>query len=315
MTERPGGEADSTPAVSRVNTPNTERLLLVDGHAYAYRAYHAIRGLTGPDGRSMGAVFGFIKMLGRLMKFVGPTHVAVVWDGGLDAVRLAALPAYKAQRPAMPEDLDRQIGDMVRFLQARRITSLQREGVEADDWLASLAVAAAARGWRAVLASSDKDFFQLISESIGLVNPGDEEERIWGRAEVAAKTGVNPEQVVDWLSLVGDAVDNIGGVDGVGGKTAAKLLAEFGSIEALYGRLESVKQERLRAALEAARETVQRNRSIIRLNTEMDCDGTLADLSLVDGDRSALKALYQAWGFRGLRAELESPQNIQSELL
>ena len=175
------------------------RLLVIDGHAYAYRAFHAIRQLTSPEGRPTNAIFGFVKMLGKLRAAVHHTHVIVVWDGGLSAERVAALPGYKAQRPAMPVELEAQLDDIVAYLQAAAVASFCQDGVEADDYIACLARHATARSLDALIASSDKDFMQLVSARVGLVNPSDPPGTIWTEARVWEKTGVRPAQIVDWL--------------------------------------------------------------------------------------------------------------------
>ena len=203
------------------------RLLIIDGHAYAYRAFHAIRELRSPAGQPTNAIYGFVKMLEKMRAAVEPTHLMVVWDGGLSGERLAALPDYKAHRPEMPADLRPQLDWIVDYLAAAGIASYRADGVEADDYIATLARSAAA-GWNVVIASDDKDFMQLVSARIGLLNPNDKTGMIWGRTQVLAKSGVEPEQVADWLALMGDAVDNIPGVPGVGPKTAAELLKQFG---------------------------------------------------------------------------------------
>lgn len=289
-------------------------LLVVDGHAYAYRAFHAIRRLNSPSGRATNAIYGFIKMLGRMQTTLGPTHQAVIWDGGLADTRLAELPGYKQQRPPMPDDLETQIDAIQRWLAASGIHSQSEDGVEADDAIASLAIRAAAAGKKVVVASSDKDFLQLVSPRIGVFNPNDKSEKIWSAEDVVARTGVKPEQIVDWLSLIGDNVDNIPGVPGVGAKTAADLLRQFGSVEALYQRLEEISSERLRAALKESAEDVRRNQRLIRLPTDLPSPA-MDDLEPRRPDAERLRALYAEWGFRSLLAELENAPSRQPELL
>lgn len=291
------------------------RLLIVDGHAYAYRAFYAIRGMTSPTGKPTNAVYGFIKMLAKLRASLQPSHVVVVWDGGLSAERTTALPGYKAQRPEMPDELGWQIQELVEYLAAAGLASLCRDGVEADDVIAGLARRAAVAGWDVVVASSDKDFMQLVSPRIGLVNPSDKSVKVWGAAEVRAKAGVDPQQVVDWLALVGDAVDNIPGVTGVGPKTAAGLLNQFGSVTQLYGQLDAVKSERLRGALVAATEIVRRNVELVRLKEELASDVSLADLAVRPERLETLREQYRRWGFRSMLAELVTAQVAQPVLL
>ncbi len=289
------------------------RLLIVDGHAYAYRAFHAIRELRSPGGQPTNAIFGFVKMLEKMRQAVQPTHLIVVWDGGLSAERLAALPDYKAQRPEMPADLRPQLDEIESFLAAAEIASQRADGVEADDYIATLA-RRAAEGWNVVIASSDKDFMQLVSTRIGLLNPNDKTGTIWGREQVFAKTGVEPEQVADWLALMGDAVDNIPGVPGVGPKTAAELLKQFGSVENLLARLDEVKSEKLQQSLRDATAAVVRNQKLVRLPA-VPCEFVPEKLAIRPGDRETLRRLYAGWGFKGMLAALGEPGVKQAELI
>jgi DNA polymerase-1 len=281
-----------------------ERLLIIDGHSYAYRAFHAIRELHSPSGQPTNAIYGFIKMLAKLRTSTVPTHWIVVWDGGLSAERMAALPEYKAQRPEMPDSLRIQLDEIVSYLEAAGVASFCREGIEADDVIACLARRAEKLKWMTVIASADKDFMQLVSAQVGLLNPHDKTEAIWTDEQVRNKTGVEPSQIVDWLSLMGDNVDNIPGVPGVGPKTATELLKQFGSIEELFGRLDEVKSERLRAALFSSREAVKRNRELVRLH-EVACDFSPEEMAVKTPDTALMRELYSRWGFKTLLAALE----------
>jgi len=280
-------------------------LLIVDGHAFAYRAFFAIRSLSAPDGAATNAIYGFIRMLGRMRAKVEPSHLVVIWDGGLAAERTVLLPEYKAQRPEMPRDLEHQLDQIVEYLRAAGIASLLQDSCEADDVIAALTRLAAAHGQEVIIASSDKDFMQLVSPEVRLLNPQDKTDTLWGAGEVRAKTGVEPTQIVDWLSLIGDAVDNIRGVPGVGAKTATDLLRRFNSVDGLYQRLQEVRQDRLRESLQGAEELVRRNQKLVRLNCEVPCDVSLEELVCKPGDAVALRDLYVRWGFKSLLRELE----------
>lgn len=291
------------------------RILIVDGHAYAYRAFYAIRNMKSPEGRATNAIFGFVKMLVRMRAKLNPTHLIVVWDGGLSADRKAALPGYKAQRPEMPDDLASQLDEIGEYLKAARIVSYCEDGVEADDYIAFLARQSAVTGLKAVIASSDKDFMQLVSPDIGLFNPNDKTETVWGDEQVRGKTGVSPQQVVDWLSLMGDSVDNIPGVPGVGPKTATDLLNQFGSVDGIYARLDEVKSERVRGALRDAEADVRRNQELVRLKSELPWKFAAEDFVAGVPDGDALAGLFRRWGFRTMLAEVEASQSWQGELL
>ena len=285
-------------------------LLLVDGHAYAYRAFYAIRSLNSPDGSPTNAIYGFVKMLQKMENILRPTHRLVLWDRGLAAERMAELPEYKQQRAPTPEDLERQFPQIESWLEAAGIAAWSHPETEADDWIGTYARRAEAQGWRTVVASSDKDFMQLVSDRVGLFNPNDKVEKVWTAAEVVAKTGVRPEQVVDWLSLIGDAVDNIPGVPGVGSKTATQLLQKYDSIESLMGRLAEVKSESQRTNLQASADSLLRNRRLISLRTDLVGGPDLQALRIESPDavrRERLGTMYRKWGFRSLLSELGLP--------
>lgn len=279
------------------------RLLIIDGHAYAYRAFFAIRNLRSPSGQPANAIYGFVKMLEKMRVAIAPTHLMVVWDGGLSPERVAALPQYKAQRPEMPDDLQPQLDEIRQYLDAAGLADYCGDGVEADDYIACLARHAAREDWDVIIASADKDFMQLVSDRVGLLNPNDKSGTLWRREQVYAKAGVQPEQIAGWLALMGDAVDNIPGVQGVGPKTAAGLLREFGSVEALYARLAEVKSEKIAAALRASAAVVRKNLELVELR-QVPCEFVPEKMKLQSPDQEKLKSLFRRWGFKGMLNEL-----------
>jgi len=290
-----------------------DRLLIVDGHHYAYRSFYAIRAMNAPDGFPTNALYGFINAMRRMRARVAPTHIAVIWDGGLDDERTEALPEYKAERDPMPDDLELQLDALDEWLEAAEMHSWCHEGVEADDVIGTLTRQAEAAGVPVVIASSDKDFFQLINPNVHLLNPNDKTDTLWQAEQVRAKTGVEPAQIIDWLSLVGDAVDGIPGVRGVGPKTATKLLLEYGTAENLYSNLDSVKPDGLQGRLREATTEVQRNQDLVALREISEWKIKLEDLRPGAGDYAKLHAQYTRWDFRSLLQELEAGR--QGELL
>lgn len=287
------------------------RLLIVDGHAYAYRAFHAIRELRGPAGRPTNAIYGFIKMLEKMRGALEPAHLMVVWDGGLSAERLEAHPEYKVHRPEMPAELRPQLDEIVEYLAAAGVASYCGDQIEADDYIACLARRATAVGWQVVIASADKDFMQLVSPQVGLWNPNDKAPgTVWSREQVRAKTGVEPEQVADWLALMGDAVDGIPGVPGVGPKTAAELLRQFGSAAVLLTRLAEVKSDKLRAALQESVDIVRRNLRLVQLH-EVACEFVPDELAVRPANREQLRELFRRWGFKGMLESLDRTLSAQ----
>ncbi|HYE31429.1 MAG TPA: 5'-3' exonuclease H3TH domain-containing protein [Methylomirabilota bacterium] len=318
-----GGQRGGAPALAEFDAEVPpmnelkETLLIVDGHAYAYRAFYAIRQLNSPaTGLGTNAIYGFIRMLGKVRSWLKPTHVVVIWDGGLAKERMEALPDYKAQRPPMPSDLERQIIEIEQWLQASRIPSVTLEGIEADDCIATLARSSAESGARVIIASSDKDFMQLVEDhKIGLLNPNDKTETLWFEEQVRAKMQVSPKQIVDYLALLGDSVDNIPGVPGVGGKTAAGLLAQFGSIDGIYSRLSEVKPDKIRLALVTAEQAVRRNIEIVKLRFDISCDLRLENYKVREGEYEKLREFYERCGFRTLLEELTKSAGPQRELM
>lgn len=222
------------------------------------------------------------------------------------------LPEYKAQRAEMPELMRPQLDEIVSYLEAARVASFCRDGIEADDVIACLARRAEEKDWKTVIASADKDFMQLVSRGIGLLNPHDKTEAVWTDEQVRNKTGVEPSQIVDWLSLTGDSVDNIRGVPGVGPKTAADLLKQFGSVEKLFEGLEKVKSERLRAALLNAKDTVRRNRELVRLH-DVACDFSVEAMAVKGPDTARLRELYSRWGFKTLLAAVDELARVERQ--
>lgn len=278
-------------------------LLLVDGLAIVYRAFHAIRDLRASDGKPTNAVYGFVRMWQQLVRKHKPTHATVIFDGGLPGSRLAVLADYKAQRPAMPEALRQQLPDINEFLKAARVTALRLEGEEADDVIATLAMRAEREGFRVLVASNDKDLWQIVGERIAMVPPT-KNEQIIGPAEIQERTGLVPEKIPEWLALTGDAVDNIPGIPGVGEKTATQLLRRFGSLSALQERLSEIDNDRLRVALSEYWPTIERNLAIVRLKRDVAIPGGWEDFRLREPDWSALMTFYERMEFRTLAEEV-----------
>lgn len=279
------------------------RLVLVDGTALLYRSFFAIPELSNRSGSPTNALYGFVRAMRQLREAWKPSHWALVLDGGLSKDRLALLGEYKAQRPKMPDALRQQVDTVGDYLDAARIAWFRIDGEEADDVIATLATAAAGRIAKTLIATSDKDMYQLVSDTCKVV-PLSGPPKEMGSEAVAAKTGVRPRQVVEWLALVGDSVDNIPGVPGVGPKTASKLLAQFGSLNAMYDRLEEAGTPRIREALRAHRDVVFRNVAMVKLRRDLPVDIDWDALGVHEPDTGKLLEFYEAMDFRGLADEL-----------
>ncbi len=282
------------------------RLLLIDGNALAYRAFFAIRELTTGDGTPTNAVFGFIRMVQQLHRQWTPSHVVVVFDGGLPEERMALLPTYKAQREAMPDALSDQFPLIEEYLLHARIPMIREDKQEADDVMATLAMVACEAGADVLLATSDKDMFQLVDDRISIIPPTKSEIRMDAEA-VREKTGVAPSAIAEWLALIGDSSDNIPGVPGVGPKTAAKLLNAYGSIAGVYARLDDIKQDKLRESLRAHEEDVLRNLRMTRLRVDLPFAVDWESWKSQAADAKALHAFFRRMEFNSMARELESP--------
>jgi len=237
---------------------------LIDGSSVIYRAYHALRPLSTAGGLPTHAVHGFTKIVLKLIEEGAPDYLAVVFDAAAPTFRHATYAGYKADRGPMPDDLAIQIPYIHRMVDALQIQSVAQEGYEADDLIGTLARRGETAGWQVVIVSGDKDFDQLASPHVVLYDPMKGTRRT--EADVAAKWGVAPSQVVEVLGLMGDPVDRIPGVRGIGEKTAGRLIAEFGTIENLLAQLESVKPERLREMLRADADSARMSRDLARID-------------------------------------------------
>jgi DNA polymerase-1 len=275
------------------------RLFLVDGTQLFYRSFFGIKNLTTRDGIPSNAVFGFIRGIHQLIEGRSPSHLAVVWDGGIPPARRALLPEYKAQRPPMPDELRSQYPFIVEFLSCAGIPFIRMDLEEADDILASLAQWAEPEADEVMVATCDKDLFQMVSEKTVLLGWGKEDKPI-GRQAVFEKTGVYPEQIVDWLALTGDTADNISGVDGVGAKTAAKLLTQYGTAAGIIRDIASVQPDRIRGRLLADWSKVERNLALVKLNTAMKCSPGWASLVTLPERPATMRPFYARMEFHSL---------------
>src|SRR5262245_21322679 len=246
-------------------------LFLIDGSNQMYRAYHAIRGLTGPDGKSTNAVYGFVTMLRKLIADHRPEFIAASFDLPQETFRSKLTAEYKANRTPMPGDLVEQIPWVFEACEAMGVPIFTAEGFEADDVIGTLATKAAAHGFQVAIVTGDKDFFQMVGDGIRVYNPRDE--GAWfEEAGVQEKLGVTPAQVVDVMALMGDTIDNIKGVPGIGEKGASTLIATYGSLDQLLAKADEVPQKKYREALKANTDQARQSRELARIRTDVAVD-------------------------------------------
>jgi DNA polymerase-1 len=285
----------SPPAASPTQEPaQRERVFLIDAHSLIFQVFHAIAPMTSPSGLPTNALFGFTRDL-LYLRNQKPDYLICVFDVAGPTFREKLYPEYKANRGAMPDDLSIQLPLIRQCLEALRIPVLGVTGFEADDVIATVAKKAAARGLYVYLCTSDKDCRQLLDDRVHMYNLRKRIE--FDPAALLADWGVRPEQVVDFQTLVGDAVDNVPGVKGVGPKTATKLLQEFGTLDNLLKNLDKVKGK-LKENLQAAVPTLPLSRRLVELDVNVPLEMTWDAWRLRDWDAAKCAELFQQWGFR-----------------
>jgi DNA polymerase-1 len=280
-------------------------LLLVDGSSYLYRAFHALPDLRNAQGAPTGAIYGIINMLRRLRNDYPAAYIACIFDAKGKTFRDDLYPEYKANRASMPEDLGRQIEPIHEAVRAMGWPILMIEGIEADDVIGTLAVDAVKHDMKVIVSTGDKDLAQLVNEQVTLINTMSNE--TLDRDAVIAKFGVPPERIVDYLSLVGDTVDNVPGVSKVGPKTAAKWLAQYDSLDGVIenaGKIGGAVGENLRAALD----WLPQARALVTVKTDCDLVEQLVkfpdDLAQKPEDKPALLDFFKRYGFKTWQREL-----------
>jgi 5'-3' exonuclease len=289
---------------------DTPRLVLVDGSSSLYRAFFALPPLHNSKGTPTHAILGFTTMLLKLLREEVPEAVAVAFDGPGPTTRHHAFAAYKAQRPEMPEGMAQQIPYVHRVLAAMRVPLLMMPAEEADDILGTVAVRAAAEGYRVILISGDKDLFQLVGERILVRDTM--KERSWGPAEVQERYGVSTSQFPDFLALMGDSIDNIPGVPGVGEKTARDLVQHFGSLEAVLAGSAEVAKPKVREALLAHAEQARMSKRLVTIRTDLPIPWAVAGLTRNPLDVPALLALFRELEFSRLVQQFSQPDLMGS---
>lgn len=291
------------------------RLLLVDGHYYLYRSFFAIRGLTNSKGKPTNAIYGFVKALRRMLSDLKPDYAAVVWDAGLPERRTQLQPEYKQHRDEMPDDLEVQQEPIQGIVPLLGAASVFLENTEADDLIASYVMEACREGIECVVATNDKDILQMVRDGVFIystakadVGAGNGGFKLLGIPEVTAKWGVEPSLIADVLALTGDSADNISGVPGVGGKTAAKWINQYGSLDAILSSHPVDHPDpldpKVREKVEASRELIIENRQMVALDLDLPLPLPVKEMKLAPRHTELIEALRKC-EFRSLVAEVE----------
>ncbi|MBI4832878.1 MAG: hypothetical protein HY801_15265 [Candidatus Lindowbacteria bacterium] len=280
-----------------------KKIYLIDGHSYAYRAFHAIPQLTDSSGLALNAVYGFTRMLLKFIKEVEPDYIAVAFDTPRETFRHKMYDQYKATRAEQPEEMRHQIPLIKEVVDAFNIAAFELDGYEADDVLATLAKRAASEGIEAVIVTGDKDMLQLISDNIKVLNPH-KENFLYDAGAVKERFGVGPEKIRDLMAMAGDSIDNIPGVPGVGPKTAAGLLNEYETLEGIYEHLDEVKGEKRKENLRENKERAFLSRRLATTETDVPLDVDLEACRLKKYDTVKVVELFKKLEFRSLINEV-----------
>lgn len=288
---------------------NISRIILIDAHALCYRAFYAVRELKNSKGQPTNAVFGFLNILRKLKKDLAPEYMAACFDVGKKTLRQERYSDYKIQRPSMPEDLAVQIPIIKDVFSAYRIPVLEKEGYEADDVLATLASRFRGAGREVVIVSDDKDMYQLITEGVRIYSP--RREMMIGPLEARERFGVDPSQMLDYLSLAGDASDNIPGVEGVGEVTARKLIQQYGTLEDVFKEAPHLKGK-LADKIIKGQESALLSRELASLEHSVDVSCSLDDIRVQPPDTGRLKNIFDELEFRGFSREVKTGEESKS---
>lgn len=279
------------------------KIALIDGYGFVFRAYHSLPPLNRSDGTPVGAVYGFTNMLIKLLASLDVSHIAVVFDSGSKTFRNDIYPNYKANRPPCPEDLKPQFPIIREVAEALNIAILEKVGFEADDLIATMAKLASKKDFEVVVVSSDKDLMQLVDDQVMMYDAL--KNKNIGADQVREKFLVNPNQVLEVLSLMGDTSDNVPGVKGIGPKTAAELINKYHNIENLFNHLDEIKQDKRREMLQNGIESAKLSKRLIALKEDVPINHNMADYQVQNIDAKKLVSFLEQQGFRSLVARVQ----------
>ncbi len=290
-----------------------EKIFLIDGSAFLYRAFHAIRSLSTSKGHPTNATFGFARILLKLLKDHNPEYAAIMFDVQGPTFRHRLYDQYKANRPPMPDELGVQIPDIKKMVKAMNIPIVEKQGFEADDLVGTYSKIAQKKGFQVVMVTGDKDFIQLITDKCTLWDPM--KDTITDAQKVRDEMGIEPLQFVDVLGLAGDSSDNIPGVRGIGPKTAVKLIARFGSIEKLYENIDELKtKKKLYENLCKSRDIVLLSRRLAAIDTDVAVARGIEDFRLEGPDTKKLFEIFREFEFKTLAAQFAQKADKSQKL-
>jgi DNA polymerase-1 len=281
----------------------TPLVVLVDGSNYIYRAFYAIPLLTNSKGFPTNAIYGFTNMLLKLLRDLAPDYIVMTFDLKGPTARHEEFVDYKATRKPMPEDLIPQIPFIKDVVRGLSISVLEKQGVEADDIIGTLAVQASKRGWRTAVISGDKDLMQLVDENVTMIDTM--KDKTYDMAAVKEKFGVGPDKVVEILGLMGDTSDNIPGVPGIGPKTAQRLIEEYGSVEEVIKNSENLRNVKLRETFRTYAEQARLSHQLASIRKDIEIDFDLQGAAIKEPDKEILSRLFSEFEFSSLLQEIK----------
>ena len=287
-----------------------KHVYLVDGSGFIFRAFHAVRPLTRSDGTPVNAVYGFTQMLMRILEDTDADCLAVIFDAARKTFRNDIYPDYKANRPPPPEELVPQFDLVKRAVEAFNVPAVEMSGFEADDIIATYARQAAEQGAEVTIVSSDKDLMQLVNDKVTMFDAM--KNQPIGFDEVVAKFGLGPDKVVEVQALAGDSTDNVPGVPGIGVKTAAQLLEEYGDLETLLDRAEEIKQPKRRQNLIENADLARISRELVQLRDDVPVEQTLDAFERREPDPDALLAFLKEQDFKSIVSRVETSMGLES---
>ena len=294
----------------RTNEEPISHFCLVDGSGFIFRAFHALPPMSRADGTPTNAVFGFTNMLIKLIDDLKADHCAIIFDTARKTFRNDIFDQYKANRPPAPEELIPQFSIIREAVKAFNVPCIEMDGFEADDLIASYTTLAVNDGAKVTIVSSDKDLMQLVGHNVMMHDPM--KNKYIGVSEVREKFGVNPEKVIDVQSLAGDSADNVPGVPGIGIKTAAQLITEYGDLDSLLARATEITQPKRRENLINFSEMARISRDLVTLKTDVEVPQSLQSLAVANFDPNTVLEFLRAQGFKRLTARFETEAETQN---
>jgi len=300
-----------------MSSTKQKRLFIIDGYATLYRAHYALirNPLTNSAGTPTSAIFGFANQVFQLIEEEKPDYLVAAFDSKGKNFRHEIFEEYKANRSEMPEEIQTQLPYLWTLLEGMNIPVLRVDGVEADDIIGTVAKQCGDNDLQCNIVSGDKDFMQLINDSTFLYAPQarKREKEIFDIDKVIEKWGVGPENIIDLLGLMGDSSDNVPGVQGVGPKTAIKLIQHYGNIENIYENIDSIKNEKMKDKLLSDKDNALLSKQLVTILTDVNIDSSLEDFEIKEMNTSKLEDIFKELEFSGLLKKIESTETIEQK--